>query len=101
MGKLKLALAGGILAFAACSMAARAQAPGVPSLVIASPTGLEQLRVDNGGSMLPIITLNQARNAVGHALVATGTTVTSAPTNVVDELIAIGAITTWNVTLPN
>ena len=80
----------------------------VPGLFIASPTGLEQINVlvPSSGTIvtnpqIQTVTLNQARNAVGHALVAAGTTVTSVPTNAVAELIADGAITTWNVTLPN
>ena len=80
----------------------------VPGLFIASPTGLEQINVlvPSPGTIvtnpqIQTVTLNQARNAVGHALVAAGTTVTSAPTNAVAELIADGAITTWNITLPN
>ena len=79
----------------------------VPGLFIASPTGLEQINVlvPSSGTIvtnpqIQTVTLNQARNAVGHALVAAGTTVTSVPTNAVAELIADGAITTWNVKLP-
>lgn len=80
----------------------------VPGLFIASPTGLEQINVlvPSTGTVvtnpqIQTVTLNQIRNATGHALVATGTTVNSTPTNVVDNLIATGAITTWNITLPN
>jgi len=90
---------------AALALSALAQVPG---LFIASPTGLEQINVlvPSTGTIvtnpqIQTVTLNQIRNATGHALVPTGTTVTSTPANVVDNLIATGAITTWNVTLPN
>lgn len=102
-GKVAL-LALGLLAFAASGIAL-AQ---VPALFLSSPTGLEQIDVlvPSTGTVVTspqkiTVTLNQVRNSTGHALVAAGTTVTSAPTNIVDNLIAIGAITTWNVTLPN
>jgi hypothetical protein len=52
------------------------------------------------GSGVPI-SLNQARNGTGYQTVAGGGTVASTPTNAINNLIAIGAITTWNVTLPN
>jgi hypothetical protein len=94
----------GALVFAGC-IAALAQVPG---LYIASPTGLEQINVlvESTGTavtnpQIQTVTINQVRNSSGHALVSTGTTVTSTPTNIVGNLIATGAITTWNVTLPN
>lgn len=74
---------------------------------ITSPLGTEIIPaypiMANGqpAAVTASVTLNQVRNATGHALVATGTTVNSTPTNIVDNLIATGAITTWNVTLPN
>jgi hypothetical protein len=80
----------------------------VPGLYISSPTGLEQINVlvESTGTVvtnpqIQTITLNQARNAMGHAL-ATGTgTTTSTPANTVAALIGTTAITTWNITLPN
>lgn len=102
-GKIILAALG--LAVVVVSGIAIAQVPG---LFIASPTGLEQINVlvpSTGTAVtspqITTITVNQIRNAVGHALVATGTTVTSAPANTVGCLVADGAITTWNITLPN
>ena len=99
----KIILAGLGLAVVVVSGIAIAQVPG---LFIASPTGLEQINVlvpSTGTAVtspqITTITVNQIRNAVGHALVATGTTVTSAPANTVGCLVADGAITTWNITL--
>ena len=96
---------GAVLGLAALCGIAIAQVPG---LFIASPTGLEQINVlvPSTGTVVtsPQITsipVNQIRNAVGHGLVAAGTTVTSAPANTVGCLIADGAITTWNITLPD
>lgn len=93
-------LVGGWLAAAALAQ--------VPGLFIASPTGLEQINVlvpSTGAAVtspqITSITVNQIRNSTGHALQGTGTTVASTPSNTVDNLIATGAITTWNVTLPN
>ena len=95
----------GLIAFVglACA-AALAQ---VPALFIASPTGLEQINVyvpSTGGIVTnpqtSTITINQIRNATGYLLVAAGTTVTTAMATTAQTLIAQGAITTWNVTLP-
>lgn len=95
----------GIVAAIAAGTAVLAQIPG---LFIASPTGLEQINVtvpSTGTAVtspqIASITVNQIRNATGKLLVGTGTTVTSTPTNATGCLIATGAITTWNITLPN
>jgi hypothetical protein len=105
--KVRISVAAAVLSLAAMLGLGFALAQ-VPGLYIASPTGLEQVNVlvESTGTIvtnpqIQTVTLNQIRNASGHSLVATGTTVTSAPTNVVGNLIATGAITTWNVTLPN
>lgn len=79
----------------------------VPSLLIASPTGLEQIEVlvpSTGGivtnSQKQQVTVNQIRNAQGYVLVGAGTTVTTNLPNTVSVAMATGAITTWNVVLP-
>jgi hypothetical protein len=45
-------------------------------------------------------TVQALRNATGHLLVATGTTVNTSMTQAQNVLIAQGAITTWNISLP-
>jgi hypothetical protein len=77
-----------------------AQAPGVPSLLVTSPTGLEQIRVENTGPQVAIVNINQIRNSNGYVAVAAGTTVTTTLTNAQAIAIATGAITTWNLNLP-
>jgi hypothetical protein len=79
----------------------------VPGLFIASPTGLEQINVlvPSTGTVvtnpqIQTVTINQIRNSTGYLLVAAGTTVTTAMSSVDQILVAQGAITTWNVTLP-
>lgn len=68
---------------------------------IVSPAGTEMLQAFVASSAYQnFVTVNQVRNTTGYQTVATGGTVNSTPTNAVDNLIAIGAITTWNVTLP-
>jgi hypothetical protein len=79
---------------------ALAQAPGVPSLLIPSPTGLEQIRVENTGPQIAIVNINQIRNTTGYVRVATGTTVATQLTNAQSIAVATGAITTWNINMP-
>lgn len=90
-------IAGAILALALAGGAIAQQ------LTFYNLTGAETFVVSIGGigGQSTYATINQVRNSSGHQLVATGTTVASAPTNAVGNLIATGAITTWNVTLPN
>lgn len=98
----KLLFAVGALAL--LGVAALAQVPG---LFIASPTGLEQINVlvpsSNGivtNPQIQTVTINQIRNAEGYTLIAAGTTVTTQAPNTSAALLAIGAITTWNVNMP-
>lgn len=74
-------------------------------LALAQPvynwTGTETLKATTNFGTIADISLNQVRNTHGYSTVATGTTVTSTPTSAVSYLVAIGAITTWNITLPN
>ena len=79
----------------------------VPGLYIASPTGLEQINVlvPSTGTVvtnpqIQTVTINQIRNTTGYLLVAAGTTVNTVMTSLQQTLVAQGAITTWNVTLP-
>ena len=74
---------------------------GGQGIQITAPTGSEQVTVIGVSPQFEWVNIAQLRNATGYQTVATGTTVTSTPTYLVDNLIAIGAITTWNVTLPN
>ena len=80
---------------------------GLTALVLAQTTpifnllGTETFVVTLGsGSSIPV-QLNVVRNSAGVTTVATGTTVNSVPTLATSYLVAIGAITTWGVTLPN
>lgn len=83
------------------AVAAFAQSNGVPNPYgIASPTGLEQINVNNTGPYIATITLNQARNAQGYLLVPTGTTVNTTVPNTAAVVAATGTITTWNIVLP-
>lgn len=79
----------------------------VPGLFIASPTGLEQINVlvPSTGTVptnpqIQTVTINQIRNSEGYITVPAGTTVATTIPNTASVAIAIGAITTWNVTLP-
>lgn len=79
----------------------------VPGLFITSPTGLEQIEVfvpSTGvvttGSQKVQVTINQIRNSTGYVLVGAGTTVATQVTNAQDNVLATGAITTWNLNLP-
>ena len=64
-------------------------------------TGNETWQVNTASGSGASMSLNQSRNTTGYQTVGAGATVASAPTNAVNNLIATGAITTWNVTLPN
>ena len=79
----------------------------VPGLSIASPTGLEQIEVyvPSTGTIVTNpqkaqVTINQIRNATGYVLVGAGTTVATQVANTAENVLATGAITTWNVNLP-
>lgn len=68
---------------------------------VTSPNGTEKIELWNPSSAYSnYVTLNTIRNTTGYQTVGTGGTVNSTPTNAVNNLIATGAITTWNVTLP-
>lgn len=97
-------LLAGIAALALVAGVALAQVPG---LFIASPTGLEQVNVlvPSSGTVvtnpqIQTVTINQIRNSEGYLLVAGGTTVNTTVPNSASVVIATGAITTWNITLP-
>lgn len=79
----------------------------VPSNIIASPTGLEQIEVlvpSTGSTVVSPqktqVTINQVRNSEGYVLVGAGTTVATTVPNTASVAIVTGAITTWNVVLP-
>lgn len=79
----------------------------VPTQFLLSPAGNETINVlppsVNGIITSPNIesvTINQIRNSNGYTLVAAGTTVATQATNAAAVYLAIGAITTWNVTFP-
>lgn len=88
------------LFLASSALVALAQAPGVPTLLLASPTGLERIDVNGLGPQIESVTINQVRNSEGYVLVAAGTTVNTTIPNTAAVAIATGAITTWNVILP-
>lgn len=90
--------------FLLCAVVLGLIAPG--ALLAQSPnllnlTGLERVRIvlQNGSAVEA--GLNHIRNSAGYALVGAGATVNSTATLASGNLIATGAITTWNVTLPN
>jgi hypothetical protein len=103
--KRKIGIAAAALfAMAVLPLALWAQVPG---LFISSPTGLEQVNVlvPSTGTIvtnpqIQTVTINQIRNSQGFTAIAAGTTVSTTVTNTASILIATGAITTWNVTLP-
>jgi hypothetical protein len=72
------------------------------SITQQNPLGSDAVLVQSGGpggGGYPT-TVQALRNATGHILVATGTTVTTTMTQAQAIAIATGAITTWNITLP-
>jgi hypothetical protein len=80
----------------------------VPSNIIASPSGLEQIEVlAYNASGPPVtnplheqVTINQIRNAEGYLLIPAGTTVSQTAPNTAAIVLATGAITTLNLTFP-
>lgn len=93
-----LALAVLAAGIAAAGYAIAQSAGGYP---IASPTGAEQIEVYSGTSpVINTVTVNQIRNTNGYLEVATGSTVNTTVPNTASKVLATGAITTWNVTLP-
>lgn len=102
MKKVVFGLAIGMLLGAAIIAGAQ-----VPSLLLPSPTGLEQIEVLVPSTIGVVtspqkvqVTINQIRNSEGYIAVAAGTTVTTQMPNTASLAIAIGAITTWNFNLP-
>lgn len=86
----------GALALGIISPAA-AQTPSAPSTL----TGTEKLKATcNNGSYCDLL-VNHVRNTLGYLEVTAGTSVTSNPTWYNTLVIALGAITTWSVNLPN
>lgn len=77
-----------------------AQPAGVRGLYLTSPTGNEQINVLGLGPQIETVTINQIRNAAGYTLVPAGTTVTTNVPNTSSIVLAMGAITTWNVNFP-
>ena len=78
----------------------------VPSLLLSSPTGLEQIEVliPSTGTLVTSpqkvqVTINQIRNATGYSLIAT-TTGTIVTTSATDNLLLTGAVTTATVDVP-
>lgn len=66
-----------------------------------SLSGTEKLKATcNSGSYCDLL-VNHVRNTSGYLLVAGGTTITTTPNWYAAQLIAIGAITTWSINLPN
>src|SRR5438309_10050252 len=98
MTKLRALLAGVVIASLAFT-ALWAQTTISPNTL----TGNEAWSCAVGGPGGPstFCTTNLMRNSSGYQLVATGGTVNTTVTQSVGKLIATGAITTWNVTLPS
>jgi hypothetical protein len=69
------------------------QAPGPTDTVTVSVKG-------PGGTGYPT-TIQALRNATGYTLAAAGTTVNTSASQASSKLLATGAITTWNITLPS
>src|SRR6266705_5084467 len=98
MTKLRTLLAGAFVALALCGGYALAQVTISPNTL----TGNEAWVCAVGGPGGPstFCTTNLMRNSSGYQLVATGGTVNTTVPQTTGKLIATGAITTWNVTLP-
>jgi hypothetical protein len=79
---------------------ALAQTGSLGTTVLTTLTGNEIISVAGTGPQIQSVTINQIRNATGYLLVGAGTTVATQLTNSNDNVIATGAITTWNVNLP-
>lgn len=101
---MKTKIAACLVALVALSGIALAQVPG---LFVTSPTGNEQINVlvpsttvVTTNPQIETVTVNQIRNSAGYVLVATGTTVATQVTNAQSNVLATGAITTWNINLP-
>jgi len=100
MTKLRTLLAGAIIALAVASPAIYSWAQ--TSVSVQSLTGNEAVLLQQGGpgGSSFFSTVNALRNANGYILVATGGTVNTTVPQTASKVIATGAITTWNVTLP-
>src|SRR5882672_4137631 len=97
MTKLRTLLAGTLLALAFITPVL-AQVTITPNTL----TGNEAWSCAIGGPGGPstFCTTNLMRNSSGYQLVATGGTVNTTIQQTTGKLIATGAITTWNITLP-
>jgi len=95
-----------ILAIAAVLLAVlsfgtyKAVSQGSPGQQVTSLTGTEQIPLGYPCTVSCFVNSNVLAGTSTYLLVATGTTVTSAPTSLTETLIATGAITTWNITTP-
>lgn len=67
---------------------------------ITMPTGNEQVEIFGPYTERSFMFMKQFRNARNLLLVGTGTTVNTTVPNTVGEVLATGAITTWNVVMP-
>lgn len=95
MNRVKLLLAGGLLLGLATLAFAQ-------SIVQQDLEGTDTVLVQAGGpggTGYPT-TIQALRNAMGHTLVTSGTTVNTSTTNASALLLMLGATTTWNITLP-
>ena len=82
---------------------ATAQPPGVPNpYAVASPTGAEQIDVENLGTGIATVQLTQVRDAAGYlkAVPTTGTTLTLSTNVSVVQATPAGTLTAWTVVTP-
>jgi hypothetical protein len=105
MKKYGLHLAIPLLLSLSCIAAgiALAQAPGVPNpYAIASPTGAEQVNVDNTGPYIATVTVTELRDAAGYVKLVptTGTTYTPATNISVIQASPAGTLAAWTVKTP-
>lgn len=72
------------------------------ALLIASPTGQEQIRADNTGSVLTDVVLSQMRDCIGYSKITPSTGGTFTATNGQKEVVILGTttLTAFNVVLP-
>ena len=72
------------------------------TVILQNPPGTDVVQAAHGpGGTGYYTTIQALRNATGYTLVTTGTTVNTSVSQASAKVMAGGAITTWNITLPS